>query len=52
MGKSPNSILKDDFMDNKFRTSKEIASLAGKLMHHWSKEIRSLAAVVLANRKK
>lgn len=34
------------------RTSSELASLAGKLMHHKDKEVRSLAAIALANRRK
>lgn len=39
-------------MKNTFRTSAEIASLAGRLMHHKCKEIRSLAAIALANRRR
>ena len=30
----------------------DTATLAGKLMHHKDKEVRSLAAIALANRRK
>lgn len=39
-------------MKIRFRTSRKLASLAGKLMHHKDKEVRSLAAIALANRRK
>ena len=39
-------------LKNRNRTSSELASLAGKLMHHKDKEVRSLAAIALANRRK
>ncbi len=39
-------------MRNAAHTSSKLASLAGKLMHHEDKEVRSLAAIALANRRK